>query len=53
MSVSIGGATPLSQAVYEPFGPIRQWTWGNNTLAVRTYDTDYKIVQIDSAGLKT
>ena len=52
-SVSIGGTTLLSQVLYEPFGPIRQWTWGNNSLAVRTYDTDYKIVQIDSAGLKT
>lgn len=52
-SVSVNGTTLLSSALYDPFGPVRGWTWGNATRAVRTYDTDGKITQIDSAGLKT
>ena len=39
--------------LYEPFGPVRQWDWGNGTLSVRTFDQDGKVTQIDSAGLKT
>lgn len=52
-SISINGNTLLSQVLYEPFGPARQWTWGNSTLTVRTYDTDGKVTQVDSGGLKT
>src|SRR5262249_18934331 len=52
-SVSVGGTTILSSALYDPFAPVRQWTWGNTTVAVRTYDTDGRISQIDSAGLNT
>ena len=43
----------LSNVLYEPFGPPRLWTWGNGTVASRTYDQDGKVTQIDSAGLKT
>jgi RHS repeat-associated protein len=32
---------------------VSRWTWGNATLAVRTYDTDGKITQVDSGGLDT
>ena len=39
--------------LYQPFGPTSGWTWGNSTLAVREYDTDGKLTDIDSAGLKT
>jgi RHS repeat-associated protein len=52
-SVTVNGTTVLSSTLYDPFGPARGWTWGNATIAVRTYDTDGKITQIDSAGLKT
>jgi RHS repeat-associated protein len=52
-SITINGTTLLSNALYDPFGPVRQWTWGNGTLSVRTYDEDGKIEQIDSAGLNT
>ena len=38
---------------YEPFGPTTGWSWGNGTIAVRSYDTDGKITQVDSGGLKT
>jgi RHS repeat-associated protein len=52
-SVSVNGTTILSNAIYSPFGPISQWTWGNGSLSVRTYDQDGKITQLDSAGLNT
>jgi YD repeat-containing protein len=32
---------------------VRQWDWGNATLAVRTYDEDGNLDQLDSAGLRT
>jgi RHS repeat-associated protein len=47
-----GSTTILSNVLYQPFGSTRGWTWGNSTLAVREYDTDGKITDIDSAGLK-
>ncbi len=40
----------LSRVLYEPFGPLRQWTWGNSTVAVRTHDLDGDVTQIDSGG---
>jgi len=52
-SVSVNGTTILSSALYEPFGPVAGWTWGNGTYAVRSYDTDGKVSQVDSAGLRT
>lgn len=45
--------TILSNVLYQPFGAIRGWTWGNSTLAVRDYNTDGLITAIDSAGLHT
>jgi RHS repeat-associated protein len=42
----------LNDIVYEPFGPIGGWTWGNGTLAVRTYDLDGRVSHVDSAGLR-
>ncbi len=48
-----GSTTILSNVLYQPFGRTRGWTWGNSTLAIREYDTDGKISDIDSAGLKT
>lgn len=48
-----GSTTILSNVLYQPFGPSRGWTWGNSTLAIREYDTDGLITDIDSAGLKT
>jgi RHS repeat-associated protein len=52
-SITINGTTLLNSVLYDPFGPVRGWTWGNATLAVRTYDADGNVTQIDSAGLKT
>lgn len=47
-----GSTTLLANVLYQPFGPTSGWTWGNATLAVREYDTDGKVTDIDSAGLK-
>ena len=53
-SLSLNGSTTiLSDVLYQPFGPTRGWTWGNGTLAIREYDKDGLITDIDSAGLKT
>lgn len=51
--ITINSTTLLSSVLYDPFGPVRQWTWGNASLAVREFDQDGNIDQIDSAGLKT
>ena len=39
--------------LYEPFGPVAGWTWGNSTIAARVYDTDGKPTNLDSAGAYT
>lgn len=53
-SLTLNGSMPiLSGVLYEPFGPVAGWSWGNGTLAVRSRDLDGQPTQIDSAGLKT
>lgn len=52
-SVTVNGATLLSQVLYEPFGPTRGWSWANGTLTVRDYDTDWQLTLLDSAGLSS
>lgn len=52
-SIMVNGMTLLSNVVYEPFGPVGGWTWGNGTLAVRTYDLDGRMSQVDSGGPRT
>jgi RHS repeat-associated protein len=49
----VNGTEVVSNILYDPFGPVRQWTWADGSLAVRTFDQDGKVTQIDSAGLKT
>jgi RHS repeat-associated protein len=51
--ITVGATTVLSSVQYDPFGPVKGWTWGNGTLMSRTYDQDGKLTQLDSAGLKT
>ena len=51
-SISVNGTTLLSAVTYEPFGALNGWTWGNGTTVSRTYDTDQKVSQISSAGVK-
>jgi RHS repeat-associated protein len=53
-SLMLNGSTViLSNVLYRPFGPIQSWQWGNGTFAVREYDNDGLITDIDSAGLKS
>jgi RHS repeat-associated protein len=51
--IQVNGIPMVSNVLYEPFGPTSGWTWGNGSLAVRIYDTDGKLTQLDSAGLNT
>ena len=54
VSITINGTTLLNGVTYEPFGGVNKWSWGNNTaVTTRTYDTDQKITQISSLGLRT
>ncbi|MEP7244893.1 MAG: RHS repeat-associated core domain-containing protein [Gammaproteobacteria bacterium] len=48
--ISVNGTALLNGVLYEPFGAIRQWTWGNGSASVRTFDQDGRITQIESAG---
>ena len=52
-SITINGTTLLSGVTYEPFGPIKGWTWGNASTMSRTFDTDGKVTAIASAGDET
>ena len=50
-SVTLNSTTTiLNQVLYEPFGPVRGWTWGNSTLTTRTHDLDGKPSDFESAG---
>lgn len=48
-----GSTTILNQVLYEPFGGVRQWSWGNGSLTARTYNQDGRITQIDSKEFYT
>ena len=47
--ISVNGTTVLSNVTYEPFGPVRGWTWGNGTTLSRLHNTDGNASQINSA----
>lgn len=48
-SISINGNLLLSQALYEPFGPVSGWTWANSTNESRVYDEDGNLTNLESA----
>lgn len=48
--ITVNGSTILHDVLYEPFGPVRQWTWGNATFANRTYDLDGNPAAVDIEG---
>jgi RHS repeat-associated protein len=52
-SITVNGSPLLSNVTYEPFGQVNGWNWGNGTIATRSYDTDEKISQISSNGVKS
>ncbi len=37
-SVTVDGATVLSAASYDPFGPVNGWTWGNGAAHSKSFD---------------
>lgn len=41
-SVTVNSTTLLDSVLYDPFGPVRQWDWGNATLAVRTFGATHQ-----------
>jgi RHS repeat-associated protein len=45
-SISINGTVLVSAVTFEPFGPVRGWTWGNATTEVRLHNTDGNISTI-------
>jgi RHS repeat-associated protein len=45
-AININTNSLLTDAVYEPLGPVRGWAWGNGTMEVRLHDTDGNITQI-------
>lgn len=49
-SIAVNGVPVLSSVLYEPFGPMRQWTWGDGSYAVRTFQQDGNVEQIDTGG---
>jgi RHS repeat-associated protein len=53
MSVTVNGVvTPiLSQVMYEPFGAVKGWTWGNGAPVIRSHNQDGNVSAISSTGL--
>lgn len=49
-SIAVNGTTVLSNASYEPFGPVDGWTWGNGNGFSRTFDGDGNITGISTTG---
>jgi RHS repeat-associated protein len=43
--------TVLSNATYQPFGPVGSWTWGNGSTVQRIYWPDGDPEQISTTGL--
>jgi RHS repeat-associated protein len=38
--ITVNSTAVLTSANYEPFGPVRGWTWGNGTTEIRLHNTD-------------
>ncbi|MES1195947.1 MAG: RHS repeat-associated core domain-containing protein, partial [Steroidobacter sp.] len=49
-SISVNGASLIASINYGPFGPVKQWVWGNGTQSQRTYDEDGYLTTNSSAG---
>src|SRR6202044_1345760 len=48
VSITINGTTLLSNATYEPLGPVNGWTWGDGTADSRLYNGDGLVSQINA-----
>ncbi len=50
-SITLNGSTTIRNgALYEPFGAVRGWTWGNGAITTRVHDLEGKPTDLDSAG---
>jgi YD repeat-containing protein len=49
ISIAVNGNPLLSQALYQPFGPVSGWTWANNTNEARVYDEDGNVTNVEAA----
>lgn len=49
-SIAVNGTTILSNAGYEPFGPVNGWTWGNGSASTRAFNSDGLITGITNPG---
>ena len=47
-SITVNGTSLLGAVLYQPFGPVRQWQWGNSTSTVRTYSKDMNVARMES-----
>jgi RHS repeat-associated protein len=39
-SISVNGTAILTNATYDPFGPVSAWSWGNGHTEARNFDLD-------------
>ncbi|MBL0125100.1 MAG: RHS repeat protein [Betaproteobacteria bacterium] len=51
--ITLDGVPVVKNADYEPFGPIGEWTWGNDSIAapnkyIRYFDLDGRTTKIES-----
>ncbi|WP_150050755.1 RHS repeat-associated core domain-containing protein [Methylomonas rhizoryzae] len=46
--LSLNGQPLLTDIGYEPFGPVKSWTWSNGQSAYRGYDLDGRLTANDS-----
>jgi RHS repeat-associated protein len=51
--ITVNSTALLTNAAYEPFGPVRGWTWGNSTTEVRLHNTDGNQSQLSSVEAST
>jgi RHS repeat-associated protein len=50
-SVKVNGTTVISAVIYEPFGGVSGWTWGNSSTVSRSFNGDGLISQIVTAAV--
>ena len=49
-SVAVNGALLVDNVLYEPFGPVRGWTWANSVTETRLHDADGNVSSISGSG---
>lgn len=45
-SIQVGSTTILDNVTYEPFGPVKGWSWGNAETHARSYDQDGRVTAL-------